>query len=130
MHEYLNSMVRNTVKHILQKQEPWSIFCSGLQSALGSPCQNLAAAARASSASAVCGKHRPPSRTFGHSHPPPPPPPRLSFPPCAFLPVTPLAMTKLSSKHKTFSQRGGAIGFGVRNAQTRLPRAALGRAEP
>lgn len=43
-------------------------------------------------------------------------------PGCAFLPLTPLVMTKLSFKHKTFSQRGGAIDLGVRNTLTRLRR--------
>lgn len=115
MHEYLtNNMVVNTVKLILQKQEPWSIFCSGLQSAHGDPGQNLPAAPRPSSASAVCGKHHPASRTFRRSQPHPPG--------CAFLSLT---MTKLSFKHKTFSQRGGDIALGFRNAPTRLHRAEL-----
>lgn len=57
----------------------------------------------------------------GRATRPRPAPP--SPPGCTFLPLTPPAMTKLSFKHKTFSQRGGAIGFGVRNAPTRLQRA-------
>lgn len=59
-----NSMVLNTVKHILQNKSLGAFFVPG-SSPLGEVhARNCRQPPRASSASAVCGKHHPASRTF------------------------------------------------------------------
>lgn len=128
MHEHLNnSMVLNTVKHILKRALQHFLFRapvrygSSMPELAGSPAGELC----------ICSLREAPPRF--QNVPAVIRTPSLCFPACAFLPVTPLPMTKLSVRHKTFSQRGGAIGLGVRNAPTRLHRAegaALARAEP